>query len=147
MSPLLQLPSDEPLVVFSIKPKWAEAILEGVKPCEFRRTAPAIDTPYTGILNASQPVGGVVGAVRVHNDIRGSAAEIAARAPTHPHGDDEIREYLEGGRSPAALSLSDRREIEPRPLEDLFGVEPPQNFRYIREPVEQAKLGSYEVSP
>ena len=49
------------MIVLSLKPRFAQAILAGVKTVELRRTVPKIVIPTRALLYASSPVRALLG--------------------------------------------------------------------------------------
>lgn len=121
----------EKAVLLSIRPRFADAILNGEKPYEYRRVAPVLDTPYTAIIYATGDVGAVIGTATVPHVIRGSTASIVERADTRPSSPERIEQYLRGGRSPGALRMADPQRVDPVPLRRVTDGDPPQNFVYL----------------
>ena len=54
----IEMPGADPdrMVVLSLKPRFAEAILAGVKTVDVRRTEPKIVVPTRALLYAASPV-------------------------------------------------------------------------------------------
>ena len=49
------------MIVLSLKPRFAEAILAGTKTVELRRTTPRIEVPTRALLYATTPVRALLG--------------------------------------------------------------------------------------
>lgn len=123
-------------LLLSLRPRFAEAILEGRKSIEIRRR-PVNAIPGTPIIiYASSPTMAVVGTARlgevlVHRQEAAWYLYHEAFAVTRA----EFESYLDG--SPAAYLLTlhrVRRLNEPLPLRDLRQdgpFRPPQSFRYV----------------
>ena len=127
----------ERMVVLSLKPRFAEAILSGVKTVELRRTEPKIVVPTRALLYASTPVRALVGTCIIDSirsadlatlwDEFGSRSDLCHR---------EFLQYFVGVDRGTALTLSQPRAFGQQvPLEDLRaqpkGFRPPQSFSYI----------------
>lgn len=125
------------MVVLSLKPRFAEAILAGNKTVELRRTMPQIVVPTQALLYATSPVRALLGTCVVTDVVSadldilwrnfGSRADLNYR---------EFKQYFDGVDSGAALTLADPRTFTRRiPLEDLRakrkGFRPPQSFAYM----------------
>ena len=123
-------------LVLSLKPRFAEAILDGTKTVEVRRIMPRITIPTLALLYASGSSRALVGTCVVRS---------VARYPTdelwHLHGADtalsrtEFDAYLEGRDCGVALLL-ERPELlaPPIPLHTLrqaHGFRPPQSLAYV----------------
>ncbi len=125
------------MIVLSLKPRFAEAILAGVKTVELRRTVPKIVIPTRALLYASSPVRALLGTC-VITSVR--SADLAAL--WHAYGSrselsfQEFQQYFEGVAKGTALTLSDPQTLSrPIPLQDLRAkprnFRPPQSFAYV----------------
>lgn len=122
---------DDPVVLLSIDPEWADAILTGEKRYEYRRTPPREDTPFRVLLYATKPTQAIVGAAWIDRVIEGPVEGLAENTTgLTPHEPDDIVEYFEGKETGSALSIQGYIRYD-EPVE-LGEVEPPQNFQYIR---------------
>ena len=125
------------MVVLSLKPRFAEAILEGAKTVELRRTEPKIVVPTRALLYAASPVRALVGTCII---ISVQPLDLVALWQEHGAGsgllEREFQEYFEGVDMGTALTLVQpsafHRQI---PLQDLRarpkGFRPPQSFAYV----------------
>lgn len=123
-------------LVLSLKPRFAEAILDGTKTVEVRRVMPRITIPTLALLYASGSVRALVGTCVVRS---------VARYPTdelwHLHGADtalsrtELDAYLQGRDCGVALLLERAEPLAaPIPLHTLrhaHGFRPPQSLAYV----------------
>ena len=125
------------MVVLSLKPRFAEAILDGVKTVELRRTVPKIVVPTQALLYAVTPVRALLGTCVVTDVV---SAELDVLWQDHGPGAgltyQEFRQYFEGVDAGAALTLADPQPFSRSiPLEDLQarprGFRPPQSFAYV----------------
>ena len=125
------------MVVLSLKPRFAEAILKGVKTVELRRTAPKIDVPTRALLYATTPVRALLGTCIV-TDVESADLAVLWR----DHGSrsalayDEFQRYFEGVEVGTALTLEQPQSFSCQvPLQDLRakprGFRPPQSFAYV----------------
>lgn len=125
------------MVVLSLKPRFAEAILAGDKTVELRRTAPKIDVPTRALLYATTPVRALLGTCIVtavqSADLVVLWSEHGSRcALTY----SEFQHYFEGLEVGTALTLAQPQSLSSRvPLQDLRakprGFRPPQSFAYV----------------
>ena len=125
------------MVVLSLRPRFAEAILAGDKTVELRRTVPKIVVPTRALLYAATPVRALLGTCIV-TDVASVAPavlweEYGSRTGLLHH---EFQQYFEGVDTGAALTLADPQPFSRRiPLEDLRarprGFRPPQSFGYV----------------
>lgn len=125
------------MVVLSLKPRFAEAILAGVKTAELRRTEPKIVVPTRALLYASTPVRALLGTCIV-DSIR--SADLATLWRQYGSQSDlhyrEFLQYFRGVGRGTALTLSEPQAFSQQlALEDLRatprGFRPPQSFAYI----------------
>ena len=127
----------ERMVVLSLKPRFAEAILVGDKTVELRRTVPRIVVPTLALLYATTPVRALLGTCIV-TTVR--SAELAVLWREYGSRSDlpyhEFQQYFEGVEVGAALTLTEARPFGRKiPLQDmrvkLRSFRPPQSFAYV----------------
>ncbi len=125
------------MVVLSLKPRFAEAILAGAKTVELRRTEPKIVVPTRALLYAASPVRALLGTCIITSV---QSLDLATLWREHGSGAGlpyhEFHEYFEGADVGTALTL-----VQPRAftqlvtLQDLRaeprGFRPPQSFSYV----------------
>ena len=125
------------MIVLSLKPRFAEAILAGVKTVELRRTVPKIVIPTRALLYASSPVRALLGTCVITSvrsaDLAALWHEYGSRSELSFH---EFQQYFEGVAKGTALTLSDPQALSrPIPLQDLQAkprsFRPPQSFAYV----------------
>ena len=125
------------MVVLSLKPRFAEAILAGVKTSELRRTEPNIVVPTRALLYAASPVRALLGTCIITNVRSADLADL-----WREHGSEaallheEFLQYFEGVDVGTALTLTQPRPFSRRiPLHDLRtkpkSFRPPQSFAYV----------------
>ena len=125
------------MVVLSLKPRFAEAILVGSKTVELRRTTPKIEVPTRALLYATTPVRALLGTCIV-TDVRSADLPVLWRE----HGSrsalaySEFQRYFEGLEAGTALTLAQPQSFSCQiPLQDLRakprGFRPPQSFAYV----------------
>ena len=131
------------MVVLSLKPRFAEAILAGTKTVELRRTTPKIEVPTRALLYASTPVRALLGSCIITSVASARLTELwcefGSRADL-PY--QEFKRYFEGVEVGAALALAQQRPFTRIvPLQDLraepTGFRPPQSFAYV-----EARIGN-----
>jgi predicted transcriptional regulator len=132
------------MMILSLRPRFAEAILSGVKTVELRRTEPKIRVPTLALIYASTPVRALLGTCVVTSVESG---HLPALWQAHGAGSGidhgEFLQYFEGVQAGSALSLaSPTRFSRPIPLVELRsrpkGFRPPQSFSYV-----DAKTGNH----
>ena len=125
------------MVVLSLKPRFAEAILAGVKTVELRRTVPKIVVPTQALLYAVTPARALLGTCVVTDVV---SAELDDLWQEHGPGTgltyQEFQQYFEGVDAGAALTLAHPQRFgRAIPLQDLRarprGFRPPQSFAYV----------------
>ncbi len=111
------------MIVLSLKPRFAEAILAGTKTVELRRTRPKIEVPTRALLYATTPVRALLGTCII-TDVR--SANLTAL--WHEYGSrselshNEFKHYFDGLDAGTALTLAHPRPLERMvPLQDLRG--------------------------
>ena len=125
------------MIVLSLKPRFAQAILAGVKTVELRRTVPKIVIPTRALLYASSPVRALLGTCVITSvqsaDLAALWHEYGSRSELSFH---EFQQYFEGVAKGTALTLSEPQALSrPIPLQDLRAkprsFRPPQSFAYV----------------
>ena len=125
------------MIVLSLKPRFAQAILAGVKTVELRRTVPKIVIPTRALLYASSPVRALLGTCVITSvrsaDLAALWHEYGLRSELPYH---EFQQYFEGVAKGTALTLSEPQALSrPIPLQDLRakprGFRPPQSYAYV----------------
>lgn len=125
------------MVVLSLRPRFADAILAGVKTVELRRTVPKIVIATRALLYAASPVRALLGTC-VITSVR--SADLAAvwheYGPRSELSFHEFQHYFKGVNKGTALTLSEPQALSrPIPLQDLRAkprnFRPPQSFAYV----------------
>lgn len=127
----------ERLLFLSVKPRFANAILDGSKTIELRRRPPLIETPTEALIYSSSPAMELAGACWV-NDIVAMAPWTLWRAYGKQCGVSrrEFMDYFDGLDIAHGLILSKvHRFVSPVHLADIRveheGFQPPQSYRYV----------------
>ena len=124
-------------LLLSLKPVYANLILEGTKSVELRHVRPRAQPGTLAIVYASTPVRAVVGTCAVksigqeHPDVIWELH--GARTGLRWH---EFHDYFLGRRSAVAISVERPKRLDlPIPLDVIrsepLRVSPPQSFRYL----------------
>ena len=125
------------MIVLSLKPRFAEAILAGDKTVELRRTEPKIVVPTKALLYATTPVRALLGTCVITNvrsaDLAVLWNEYGSRSGLLHH---EFQQYFEGAEVGAALTLTHPQPFSRKiSLQDLRAMprsfRPPQSFAYV----------------
>lgn len=125
------------MLLVSVHPRFAEAILSGTKRVELRRRAPHIGPSETVLVYATVPTTELIGTFQVKavrrlplDDLWRQVKGIAEVSR------DEFGDYFRGLTEGVGIFIASARRFEhPVPLADLRriwkGFHPPQGFRYI----------------
>lgn len=126
------------VLLLSLRPRFANAILDGTKTVELRRR-PVNAAPGTRvILYSTAPTMAIVGTARLRTvDIRGPRAAWSRHRRDLALSKDEFDAYLEGSEHAYLLHLTQVCRLdEPLHLHQLRrdgGFRPPQSFRYVAD--------------
>ncbi len=112
------------------------AILDGTKTVELRRTAPSLEPGALVVLYSSAPVKSVVGAARLAAVAGTTPEQLWRQTGARVAGvtREEFRTYFAGASRAYGLGLeSVVRAACPVPLVELrsFDITPPQSWRYL----------------
>ena len=125
------------MIVLSLKPRFADAILAGSKTVELRRSEPKIVVPTRALLYAMSPVRALVGTCIVTSVQSDQLATLWGEfGPRTGVDHQEFLDYFDGVKKGTALTLSDPESLL-RPIsltrlrETSHGFRPPQSFAYI----------------
>ncbi|MDE0269096.1 MAG: ASCH domain-containing protein [Acidimicrobiaceae bacterium] len=135
------------MLVLSLKPHFADAVLAGTKTVELRRIRPRIDVPVTALVYASSPVKALVGTCTVQKVESLSLADLWSHHKSQTGVNyNEFRRYFKGVSVGVGLTLSCAEPLSHRiPLADLReryrGFRPPQSFAYVDADVGKHMLG------
>lgn len=130
---------DERVLLISVKPRYAEAILDGTKTVELRRTRPSLPDGSLILLYSSTPTRAVVGWARLKRVHEGTPEEIWDALGDGAAIDAVAFDaYFEGAAAAFALQLDGVVEAaRPVPLSVIraIGIQPPQSWRYLSKRV------------
>ena len=122
-------------VLLSIKPEYAEKILDGTKRFEYRKALPRDEAVKTVVIYATMPVGKVIGEF----EVGGYVCDTPEKLWRETRGASGISraffmEYFAGHAEARAIRVgSTRRYAKPKSLHDVSGSSTaPQSFRYLR---------------
>jgi len=142
--------SDERLrrqVLLSLRPRFAQALLDESKLVELRRGSCRIPAESTCLVYASSPVQAVLGIIVVTKTLAGAPLDIwSQHGPETGLARREFDEYASGCRTLTALVIASPRRFEkPIPLDELRELQPgfvvPQSYRYMDDRETSALLG------
>jgi predicted transcriptional regulator len=135
-------------LLISIQPRFANAILDGTKTIELRRTMPTLPPGAIALIYSSSPTKALVGWATVEEVLQASPNALwrehkASTGVTSA----EFKEYFADRADAYGLRLSAvRRADQDVSLTALrtYGLEPPQSWRYVA--VDLAKALRQEMS-
>ena len=125
------------MIVLPLKPRFADAILNGAKTVELRRSEPKIVVPTRALVYATSPVRALVGTCIVTSVESEQMATLWREyGPRTGVNHREFLDYFEGVEKGTALTLEDPASLlQPIPLtrlrETSQGFRPPQSFAYV----------------
>jgi type I restriction enzyme S subunit len=121
-------------VLLSIRPKYAEAITQGRKSFEFRKSIFKYHSVERVYLYATKPVGKVVGSFKVGEIVRGEPKLLWGDLG-HLSGIsyEEFFKYFKDKNIGFAIEIKDLVvfQIPINPSLSIQGFEPPRSFKYI----------------
>jgi len=121
-------------VILSIKPEFAEKILDGTKRFEFRKASFSARDVKTVVIYATKPIGKVVGEFDIDSVLVGDPKEIWGKTKNFAGINKRFfDEYFQDRTTAVAIAVGEVRRFEvPLDLND-FGTDiyPPQSFRYL----------------
>jgi predicted transcriptional regulator len=124
------------VILLSVRPTFADAILSGQKKAELRRSVPRVLPGSWALVYASAPVMAIVGVVRIET-VQATTPQslwhdVRTAASVSKH---EYDTYYDRADKAAALWLAEPyRFAAAVPLAQLrreFDLEPPQSYRYL----------------
>lgn len=121
-------------VLLSIKPEFAEKILNGTKRYEFRKVAFKNQNVVGVVIYATQPVGMVIGEFSIEGIMTDSPDRIWQATAQHAGiSSDFFNAYYAGCNKAVAIKIGEsERYKQPIGLVDFWpGIAPPQSFRYL----------------
>ncbi len=136
------------VILMSIYPNYAEAILRGEKLVEFRKRPLAEDVTHV-IVYATLPVGAIIGAFSVAGQETSTIAHLwqtfSAVAGIHHH---EYSQYFCSRSEGTCIRVGDvflaRDRVKPI---DAFGIaRPPQYFQYVNRDIAMVLLDSMAMN-
>ena len=142
-------PSLDPnrMMILSLKPRFAEAILSGVKTVELRRTEPKISVPTRALIYATTPLRALLGTCVVESVVSSQLTLLWSAYGTRSRlSYEEFQNYFDGVSIGSALTLSDAERFSRQiSLAELRSIprtpRPPQSFSYV-----DAEVGKYLLS-
>jgi predicted transcriptional regulator len=121
-------------VLLSIKPEYAEKILNGTKRFEYRKAVPRNESVRTVVIYATMPVGKVVGEFEVGGVLCEKPKDLWKRTKEASGITREFFDsYFDGREQAMAIAVKKpKRYTTPKSLKDVSGsISPPQSFQYL----------------
>ena len=125
------------MMILSLKPRFAEAILSGTKTVEVRRVEPRITVPTRAFVYATTPVRALLGCCIVDDVVSDSLGCLWQTYGSRTGLQySEFLRYFDGVNTGTALTLSSAERFDLEiPLaalrSNLLGFRPPQSFAYL----------------
>lgn len=124
------------VLLLSIRPRYAESILNGTKLAEIRRQRLNVQPGTPVIIYATQPIAAVVGSARIAEVCQGAPADVWADYHTQMDvSRDEFDDYLTGAVTAHILILKDIQRLRaPLTLAEMRATtafHPPRSYRYV----------------
>ncbi len=132
----------------SLRPEFAESILDGTKTVELRRLKPRAAPGTLVLLYAASPRKALLGTCAVQSITEAAPQEIWRRLGSSTGiRRSAYNAYFHGTHRAVAITVAEpQRLVEPVPLADLRGMlpgfMPPQSFRYLSRPVVRRLLAA-----
>jgi predicted transcriptional regulator len=122
-------------LLISIQPRYANAILDGTKTIELRRTMPTLEADALALIYSSSPTKALVGWATIKQIFRATPTALWREHKLSTGVTAaEFKDYFEGRTKAYGLHLSEvgRAERDVRLAElRTYGLEPPQSWRYV----------------
>ncbi|MBU9815478.1 ASCH domain-containing protein [Rahnella sp. C60] len=121
-------------VLLSIKPEFAEKILDGSKRFEFRKGIFKNENITTVVIYATMPIGKLVGEFHVESILSGHPDLVWKETKKFAGISKEFFDlYYEGRQKAFAIKIGSVEKFsEPLPITSLGkNVTPPQSYRYL----------------
>jgi len=123
-------------LLLSVRPRYAELIMQGTKLAEVRRQRPNVESGTFVIIYATQPIAAVVGFARISNVHFGTPSDLwTAHRADMGVSQEEFDDYLAGATTASLLMLSDAQRLSaPLTLDEMrtsAAFRPPRSYRYI----------------
>lgn len=125
---------NDPVMLLSVRPRYAADILSGVKTSELRRTRPSVTPGTTVLIYATKPVGALVGTCRLDGVLTDSPESLRHEATRAAVTLAEYDAYYAGKDRAHVLRLSDASAFpHPVSLEQLQrrGFHPPRTWHLL----------------
>lgn len=136
-------------LLLSVRPRYAEAILNGAKTAEIRRQRPAVHPGTLVVIYATKPVGAIVGTARISHISSGNPSDM-----WEEHNQStwitraEYDAYLTDTETAYLLFLRRVQRLEPlltlERIRSATAFQPPQSYRYLSQSMLRNLVNSAE---
>jgi predicted transcriptional regulator len=140
-------------ILISIRPDYADQIIEGCKTVELRRRfTEEVDRNTRLFIYSSNPVGAIVACARIDKVTKLSVKQIWKKFHKEACVDKVFfEEYFDGTDFGFVVSLGKvtplNESLDREDILDLWGIRPPQSYMYLPADVATAiSSGTHEVS-
>jgi predicted transcriptional regulator len=128
----------ERALLLSVRPQFAESILDGSKTAEIRRQRPDVRPGTLVIIYATKPKGAIVGTARVSAMSQGTPDDIWKQHKSRVGiSREDFNSYLDSATTAYALLLERVQRLVPfLTLEEMRATtsfQPPQSYRYVTQ--------------
>jgi predicted transcriptional regulator len=133
-------------LLISVKPEYADSIVQGEKSIELRRRRPRAQFPIRAFVYATAPLKAILGTCVIYGSFSGELEHVWKKAQNRARvSRTAFDDYFEGADSGEALLIKDEVRFEnPICLEDIRRLVdesvPPRSFRYLTEKQTQMLL-------
>ncbi|MBS3795283.1 MAG: hypothetical protein KGY80_10320 [Candidatus Thorarchaeota archaeon] len=124
------------IVIFSIRPRYCKAILNGTKKYEFRKVVPKeVDEVDKYLIYCTSPVQKFVGEFTVKEVFSGHPSDIWEKCRDFAGIEKKsFNRYFQNREMAFALSIEDIHSFHPiDPWSIQSDFTPPQSFKYVRD--------------
>jgi len=127
------------ILLLSLRPRYADAVFEGAKGVELRRTRPRVTNGSRVLVYASGPISSLVGVFVVENVIKGTPRTLWPQVKDSCGiSRSEYLKYFSGAESAFGIVIKETHPLEKQvPLRTLNAgrcqFRPPQCYHYIDE--------------
>lgn len=140
-------------ILFSVRPKFAQQILDGNKTTELRRVRPDVAAGQRVLIYGSSPTRALLGTAIVHQVESATPGKMWERV-RHTAGVSraEYRAYFEGADIAVAITLRDVRPLKrPLALSELRArwpwFRPPQSYCFVQASFHRAEARLKALRP
>jgi predicted transcriptional regulator len=133
-------------ILISIKPKYANKIVDGLKLVELRRKFPMKKDCYL-VIYSSSPDKAIIGYTQIQSVAKLPVKDLWEKHKNHSYiTEKDFYKYFEGTEKGFAISFKIVKKLfNSLNLQDL-GIKPPQSYRYITDDIFQKIIATNKKS-